>query len=82
MGSKDCIHLEQLLRQVLDELGIESKIDLSDDIDLFIKHKIIKTPALLIDDCLVQNEELQSKAKIRKHILEHIEHHDINHKAS
>lgn len=82
MGSKDCKELEKTLRQILYELRIHSDIVMSDDIDLFIKHKIIKTPALLIDDELVHNDELQSKADIHKHLLAHIDNHDINHKAS
>jgi hypothetical protein len=82
MGSKDCKILEKTVRQILNELGIDSKITMSDDIDLFLKHKIDKTPALLIDDDLIHNQELSIKGFIRKHIIEHIDHNDINHKSS
>ena len=79
MGSKDCKDLEKILRQILSDAGVDSEITMSDDIDLFIKYKITKTPALLIDELLIHNEDLQLKSNIRNQI---IEYHDKNHKAS
>lgn len=82
MGSIDCKDLEKNLHLILKELGIDSEIALSDDIDLFLKYKITKTPALLINDYLIHNENLQENCGIREQIIAHLDHFDKNHKAS
>lgn len=81
VGSKECKHLEETLRNLLAELGDDAKIHLSDDIDLFLKHKITKTPALLVDDILVHNEQLRNTAFL-KSILHQASHHDNYHQDS
>lgn len=69
MGSLECRNLEKTLKVLLDNYGCVYTLDISDDIDLFIKYKINKTPALLINDTLIHHEEL-SNTNYLKSIIE------------
>lgn len=69
MGSKDCLDLKVQLQNILTELHSEAVVKISDDIDLFIRYKIKKTPALLVNKTIVPNSELKDIEVIRQ-ILE------------
>lgn len=69
MGSKDCLDLKVQLQNILAELHSEAIVKISDDIDLFIRYKIKKTPALLVNKTIIPNNELENIEAIRQ-ILE------------
>jgi hypothetical protein len=69
MGSGDCLELTEVLNSLLREIGDDTQVVLSDDIDVFLRYGIKKTPALLVNDKLYQNEELQDIDFLRKILL-------------
>ena len=69
MGSGDCLELAKVLNNLLHEIGDDAQVVLSDDIDVFLRYGIKKTPALLVNDKLYQNEELQDIDFLRKILL-------------
>ena len=82
MGSYECKTLENNLKDILRELDFEGSIDMSDDIDLFLQYGINKTPALLIDEVLVHNDQLQDLTYLKTVITEILNKDDNYHKAS
>lgn len=82
VGSIECKELEKTLHELLRELGDEAKVVMSDDIDVFLKHKITKTPALLVDDKLVHNEQLHDKEFLREVLTKALEQNDNYHTPS
>lgn len=68
VGSKECRVLEEEILQILQKIGDASEISISDDIDLFLRYQIAKTPALLINDELIHNEDLQNEKYLFKKI--------------
>lgn len=79
VGSLECKQLEIRLRELLLELGEQTKVRISDDIDLFLKHRITKTPALLVDNQLVHNDQLSDDDFLKNILLEASTHDDNNH---
>ena len=79
MGSGDCLELAKVLNSLLHEMGDDVEVVLSDDIDVFLRYAIKKTPALLVNDKLYQNEELQDIDFLRKILLQARKEKDYYH---
>ena len=79
VGSFECKHLEEKLRELLAELGSDAEIQISDDIDLFLAYKITKTPALLVNGELVHNEQLNKPLFLKSLLVEAVNLNDNCH---
>lgn len=79
MGSGDCQELAKVLNSLLHEMCDDVEVVLSDDIDVFLRYAIKKTPALLVNDVLYQNEELQDIEFLRKILLQARKEKDYYH---
>ena len=79
MGSGDCLELAKVLNSLLHEMGDDVEVVLSDDIDVFLRYAIKKTPALLVNDVLYHNEELQDIDFLRKILLQARKEKDYYH---
>lgn len=57
-GCPKCKKTEELVRQVVDQLGIEARIEKIEDIQKIMAYNVLSTPALVID------EEVRIKGRV------------------
>lgn len=67
-GCTKCKKLEQLTREMIDELGIEANVEKVEDIYKIMQYGVMRTPGLVIDDKVVLSGKLP-KSKELKEIL-------------
>lgn len=65
-GCTKCKKLEELVREVVAEKGIEASIDKMTDINEIAKTGILMTPGLIIDGKVKVAGKLPSKAEVEK----------------
>ena len=63
-GCKNCHVLENRVKEVLDELNIESKVELITDKDAIVSYGVAMTPAIVINEEVVSSGKVLSKQKI------------------
>ena len=64
-GCKNCITLEQHVKQALSELGITADIEKVSDFAEISKFNVMKTPALVIDERLVSFSKVNSVEEVK-----------------
>ena len=52
-GCMKCKRTEELVRQVVEELGIEAEVEKVDDIQKIMEYNILSTPAVVVDEEVV-----------------------------
>jgi hypothetical protein len=67
-GCHDCLRLELLVGQVLEELGIEADLSRIDDPREIDRYVLAKPPGLVIDGVLAAEGRLPGKEEIRTRI--------------
>ncbi|MBZ4687586.1 MAG: redox-active disulfide protein 2 [Clostridiales bacterium] len=65
-GCAKCKKLEELVREVTQEMGIDAKIEKVTDIKEIAKAGVMMTPGLMIDGEVKLSGKLPSKAEISK----------------
>lgn len=65
-GCAKCKKLEELVREVTQEMGIDAKIEKVTDIKEIAKAGVMMTPGLMIDGVVKLSGKLPSKAEINK----------------
>lgn len=63
-GCARCHQLEQTVREVVRELGIDAEIDVVKDIRKMMEYPILTTPGLVIDEKLVCSGRVPTKAEV------------------
>ena len=67
-GCARCHQLEQTVKDVVKELGIDADIDYVKDIKKIMEYPILTTPGLVIDEKLVCSGKVPSKAEVTTYI--------------
>jgi small redox-active disulfide protein 2 len=71
-GCANCKTLENHTRQAVAELGNIAEVLKVEDIVKIIEYKVMRTPALVIDEKVVMNGRVPSVTEIRELIQQHI----------
>jgi len=64
-GCKNCLKLERVTRQALDELGLEAAIEKVTDYPTIVGYGVMATPALVIDERVVLSGRVPPTAEVR-----------------
>lgn len=67
-GCTKCHKLEQLVREVVTEMGVDTSVEKISDMKEIMKYPILMTPGLVINEDLLVSGKVPSKAEITKHI--------------
>ncbi|NSW51265.1 MAG: TM0996/MTH895 family glutaredoxin-like protein [Anaerolineae bacterium] len=65
-GCPKCKRLEELTREVVDELGIAVEIEKVTDINAIMAYDILSTPGLVVNETLVSYGRIPQKEEIRE----------------
>ncbi len=69
-GCPKCDRLEQLTREVVDDMGVEATFGHVKDMTEIMAYDVISTPALVIDEEVVASGRIPRKDEIRSWIAE------------
>jgi len=65
-GCATCKQLESLVRQVVEETGIEASIEKIEDIQEIISWKVLSTPGLVVDNNVKCSGRIPSRDEIKE----------------
>lgn len=75
-GCAKCNQLENVTKEVLKELGIETQIDHVRDINKIMDYPILTTPGLVINEEVVLAGKVPSKAQVTQLIINALDKED------
>jgi len=65
-GCNNCINLERVTRQVVDELGLDAEIEKVTDYPSIVGYGVMSTPALVVDEKVVVSGRVPTPAQVRE----------------
>jgi len=69
-GCANCKRLEQLVRQVVENMGIEANIVKVTDFNEIVNLGVLQTPGLIIEDNVVSSGRVPSLGEVEKWVKE------------
>jgi small redox-active disulfide protein 2 len=63
-GCPNCVHLERIVRRVIETKGIEANVEKVTDIAQIMRYPILSTPGLVIDEKLVSAGRIPQETEI------------------
>ena len=67
-GCARCRQLEQTVREIIKELGIDAEVEEVKDIKKIMEYRVLTTPGLVINEKLVCSGKIPSKAEVTSFI--------------
>ena len=64
-GCKNCLNLERVTRQAIDDLGLDATVEKVTDYPTIVGYGVMSTPALVVDERLVSSGRVPSAAEVR-----------------
>jgi len=68
-GCGRCQQLEKTTREVVQELGIDARVEEIKDMSKIIAYNVMMTPGLIIDEQVVSSGKVPSKAEVTQLII-------------
>ncbi|OGN91549.1 MAG: redox-active disulfide protein 2 [Chloroflexi bacterium RBG_13_50_10] len=68
-GCARCHQLEKTAREVVQELGIDARVEEIKDMSKIIAYNVMMTPGLIIDEQVVSSGKVPSKAEVTQLII-------------
>jgi small redox-active disulfide protein 2 len=68
-GCRNCVTLEEVTRQVVDELGVEAELEKVTDYGAIAGYGVLRTPGLVVDEQVV----LSGRVPTARHVRELLE---------
>ena len=68
-GCAKCHQLEQTVKEVIAELGVDTNVDYVKDIKKIMEYPILTTPGLVIDGKVVSSGRVPNKTEITSFII-------------
>lgn len=65
-GCANCLKLEQLVRQVTDELGMEAAVEKVTDFATILHYGVMKTPGLVVNERLLVSGRVPPLDEVRQ----------------
>jgi len=65
-GCATCKQLESLVRQIVEETGMEASVEKVEDMQEIISWKVLSTPGLVVDDKVKCSGRIPSRDEIRE----------------
>lgn len=65
MGCANCKNTVQLIRQVVDELGVAIQLEKVESLPEIMKYKVMSTPAVVIDGLVVHAGGIPTKEAVQ-----------------
>jgi small redox-active disulfide protein 2 len=63
-GCPNCLHLEKIVRKVIETKGIEADVEKVTDIAQIMRYPILSTPGLVIDEKVVSAGRIPQETEI------------------
>ena len=64
-GCKNCLNLERVTRQAIDDLGLDATLEKVTDYPTIVGYGVMSTPALVVDEKLVSSGRVPTAAQVR-----------------
>ncbi|HMS39769.1 MAG TPA: thioredoxin family protein [Pyrinomonadaceae bacterium] len=68
-GCAKCKQTEAIIRETLDEIGVQANIEKIEDIEQIMAYDVMSTPALVIDEQVVMRGKVPTKEEIKAMVV-------------
>lgn len=65
-GCRNCINLERVTRQAIDELALDATVEKVTDYPTIVGYGVMSTPALVVDEQLITSGRVPGLAEVRQ----------------
>ena len=65
-GCKNCVNLERVTRQAIDDLGLDATMEKVTDYPTIVGYGVMSTPALVVDERVVSSGRVPAAAEVRE----------------
>lgn len=65
-GCKNCVNLERVTHQAIDELGLDATVEKVTDYPTIAGYGVMSTPALVVDEKLVLSGRVPTAGEVRE----------------
>jgi len=72
-GCSNCKHVEQIARKVVEEMALDAQIIKVTDYNDILKHNILSTPGLVINEKVVSSGRIPTPAEVTSWLADALE---------
>lgn len=72
-GCANCERMEQIARKIVDDLGVDARIDKIIDMNQIVEYGVMATPGLIVNDELVVSGRVPTEAEMAVWIVDRLE---------
>lgn len=75
---KESKDLEKKLTKILNRIGLKAKFTVHDDIDMLLKYNLTKTPAIQIEENIIENKYTYNESELEEKLFVILQYNDKN----